>query len=691
MQTCATVLPRGVRHSPVFCRPPGRHSSVAFTAVALFLVLLCPGPAAAEGPTRPTAHSGSLAPDVFFDDITYTLRPAYFRTITVSPHDPKVAYAGSYNGFLWRTLDGGKTWEETRLIVEPPSFYGDLYQTVYFGVHRLPGGPSCAFEHFLSRRAGRAADVETAGGEGGAAGGGAGGAAANVNFGIGLPGTAPRLQLLVRKFGKPTSGMNIKQTLLLRGSRPTEIRMIVIHPSDPNVVFACTAFGLYKTYDGGLNWVRTFTGTSPAGRVAYHLALNPRDQREVLLGTGEGLYVSHDGGESFLKSTAKGVGEGTVNWIAFDPDDSRYVFVGTDSGVLRSPNGGSSWDYIYFTTFPTARIVRRVTQDPFDHRTGYIATHDGIFVTSDLLHGGLESWQRLGGLQFTGVKTSNIVACPRHRGHLWALTNMEVRSVNSPGDTETGGAFVWESIDAGQTWQVLFSGNTQGTMQWFDNSPQDPDLLWLAWSRSLLRMQRRASAEIREREIVVPDDPPIGEVIQAAFRYTGTDPGLALQYRQRSRLKALVPTLDASYRTYRWDDYRLLFDGLLPSLPFRQNEGAGLGYGEFRAMLTWDLGPLVFNLDSTLFGRVERLTFESRENVRNNMHRLYGERRRLRILLANEPPAGLRERIIYRLRIEELTAYIDFMTGNYLTRWAQGDRPSGRDTEWWTPWPVRAR
>ena len=651
----------------------------------------------------PPTRVGSLAPDISLRDVTYTLRSAYFRSATVSPHDPNVAYVSSWDGYVWKTIDGGQTWEESRLIVETRPFYGDQGERLYFGVHRTDGAdrslrvPPIIMPFPLSAALGAAFGgpgawvirglTDTVAAANAAPPSAAGAAGSNVNFGIGLPGGAPRLQLLVRKLGKPTSGTNMKQTLAVRGTRPTEIRVIVIHPKDSSIVFACSAFGLFRSTDAGNTWVRVYTGTKPNDRFAYHVAVDPKDGKRILLGSADGLWISNDGGDSFAKATQGGVGGGAILWVYFNPYDPRTIFAGTDSGLLRSSGNGATWDYIYFTTFPAARVVTYLEIDPHDHKTGYITTADGLFTTPDLLQGGLESWSRLGGLRFSGIISEKVHACPRHKGHLWTYTNMKTASVSAGGVVDAGGAFIMESLDGGQSWRAINAGNTFGSMQWFENDPRDPDLLWVIWSRSLARMVRRSAAEPRARRTVIPDDPPISEVLMAALMYSGVDVGRQLAYRARANWKALAPQIQATWTGLWTGSYSLMQSGLYPNLPFRYETTSPFGRNEFRVMAFWNLGDLVFNLDRTSFGRVDRLNAEVREaSIKVAMHRLYGELRRLRVLMANEPPRELRVRLMYRLRMEELTSYVNVMTGNYLTHWWQGHHSPGIEAKWWEPW-----
>ena len=50
------------------------------------------------------------------------------------------------------------------------------------------------------------------------------------------------------------------------------------------------------------------------------------------------------------------------------------------------------------------------------------------------------------------------------------------------------------------------------------------------------------------------------------------------------------------------------------------------------------------------------------------MQQLYEERRRVLILLATVPPNEAKSRFNLRLRLEELTAYLDYLTGGLYTQ-----------------------
>ena len=656
--------------------------------------------------------TGSMGENVYFKDITYTIRAAILKTITVSQHDPNVAYVGSTEGYLWWTTDGGNSWYESRPILKIRPFYGDAEQQVYFGIHRLsaPHWGSVHTTTEIGRDAGqptprrpvlsmRPVPIGFSGISPGAGGDLRVGASANVNFGIGLPGRAPRLQRTVRKFLKPTSGINMKQLLLVKGRRISQVRIITVHPTNPDIVWVCTTFGVFKSWDGGLNWVRIFVGTSGKNQYSFQLAVDPYDHNHVLLSTGNGVFESRDGGDIFSLTTAQGVGEGFINWIYFSPWHKGYVFAGTDFGVLRSKDHGRKWQWIYFTTFPPGRVVRNLVIDPFDKKRGYIGTHDGVYTTANMLTAGLEDWERLGGLQFVGHEAHKVAACPRHKGHLWALTNVRMPMTHGIGNFDAGGAYIWESVDGGYHWKIINYGNTMGSMSWFDNDSSDPDLLWVIWSRSAARMvrhrrqpppadvqQQREIEKVRKESVALLKAlPTLPDIVMAADRYVGTERVARFEYLLRSMIHVLVPRLDLSYVYQRMRRYPIRHDGLY-DLPFRLKADYSFGFSEFRGMLTWDLSPMLYNVEATLFGRVARYMGELGGNVVHGAWRKFGEIQRILARLAYDTPTDLRLRLFYKLRVQEYMQYLDFSTGGYLSRYLMGkDKPSG----WRTPYFMR--
>ncbi len=57
-----------------------------------------------------------------------------------------------------------------------------------------------------------------------------------------------------------------------------------------------------------------------------------------------------------------------------------------------------------------------------------------------------------------------------------------------------------------------------------------------------------------------------------------------------------------------------------------------------------------------------------RDDILGEVNRVFFERRRLKLELILEPPQGLKERLNKQLRLEELTAGLDALTGGYFSR-----------------------
>jgi len=120
----------------------------------------------------------------------------------------------------------------------------------------------------------------------------------------------------------------------------------------PEVVYAGTDLGLYRSDDGGGTW--RLLDTPMTGSMVWSLAIDPRDARVMFAGTGTpstpGVYRSTDDGKSWehrpmeIAAECPAVGIPRVTAIAIDPTDDRHVWAGIEvDGVRHSTDGGDTW------------------------------------------------------------------------------------------------------------------------------------------------------------------------------------------------------------------------------------------------------------------------------------------------------------------------------------------------------------
>lgn len=131
---------------------------------------------------------------------------------------------------------------------------------------------------------------------------------------------------------------------------PGRINLAQAH-SDPSVVFAGVHnrgagdfFGLYRTTDGGAAWSRRDATGAGCRRQCWYdmaLAVHPQNPEVVYFG-GVELYRSVTGGASF-QSIGNRI-HVDQHIITTDPRRPDMILVGNDGGVYRSMNRGDGWE-----------------------------------------------------------------------------------------------------------------------------------------------------------------------------------------------------------------------------------------------------------------------------------------------------------------------------------------------------------
>lgn len=132
-------------------------------------------------------------------------------------------------------------------------------------------------------------------------------------------------------------------------------RTYVFAPSNSNIRYASfgswdTSGGFYRTTDGGNTW--TEVGGSTITRTVIAVAIHPTNPDIVLAGTAYGgLYRSTDGGNSWTLVSG-GLKDDTFFSVAFAPSDPSIAYAGGYNWVYISTNVGQTWSNAD-SSFPT--------------------------------------------------------------------------------------------------------------------------------------------------------------------------------------------------------------------------------------------------------------------------------------------------------------------------------------------------
>jgi photosystem II stability/assembly factor-like uncharacterized protein len=178
---------------------------------------------------------------------------------------------------------------------------------------------------------------------------------------------------------------------IIEGMRNTYIKALVMDPKDPDVMYVATNGGVSKTTNGGDSWVSASNGLTT--RYMLSLTVDPKNTQVLYAGSdGSGLFKTEDGGGNWVSVggdiwMTKGVedefaepGEGTqstllVSSLAVNPVNTAIVYAGNPSGVFRSADSGQTW--VQINTGLTNTEIKSLTVTSTEPVTVYAGTADG--------------------------------------------------------------------------------------------------------------------------------------------------------------------------------------------------------------------------------------------------------------------------------------------------------------------------
>jgi photosystem II stability/assembly factor-like uncharacterized protein len=406
------------------------------------------------------------------------------------------------------------------------------------------------------------------------------------------------------------------QTVLIGSQALGRVKSIAFnHIGIQSRIYAATAQGLFFSDSGGKLWSRVngSIGQLSVQRVAVH-----RDNPRIVFAIAEGaVWRSVDRAEHWQRrrflNLDKSVSEAdtpveTPTVIGFGYQNSHLVYVGSSRGLWASEDLGDSWRAIPLKGVLSPQIQTLAVLEAHDHAV-IIGTDQGAYL-GDTREG---TWTEL----YQGMIARDIREIVIQKGELnrlWAATDNGLFSIASP-----------ELLAYRLTRAPIHAEQTE----------------WSA--RQLLR--------------TFSDEPTILEVQEAAISYAQVHPGKIEKWHRQAQWAALMPDIHLGWDTD--DNIELDRGGTQDPDTFI----FGPEERSWDVSLNWDLAKLIWNDDQTSIDTRSRLLVQLRDQILDQVNRIYFERRRLQteLLLGEEAP--FTKRLERELRLSELTARLDGLTG----------------------------
>ena len=164
---------------------------------------------------------------------------------------------------------------------------------------------------------------------------------------------------------------------------------VAVHPENPQVIFAGTQDGPYRSADRGEHWERLDYPSN--GAPVWTFTFRPGDPSVMYLGTAPGeIYRSRDGGDSWQNLNA-GMGSNEcamafptrVIALTVDPTNPEDIYAAIEvAGVIRSSDGGDTWEEITGSLAPDEGTLdlHGIQCTAASPNTVYITTRMGPYI-----------------------------------------------------------------------------------------------------------------------------------------------------------------------------------------------------------------------------------------------------------------------------------------------------------------------
>jgi photosystem II stability/assembly factor-like uncharacterized protein len=289
-----------------------------------------------------------------------------------------------------------------------------------------------------------------------------------------LVGTVGQGIMLSRDDGESWTRVSVRNGMHSDGI----VRCLTSDLRSPNVVYAGTDKGLYRSDDGGGQW--SLLDTPMKGSMVWSTAIDPVEPDTMFAGTGTpstpAIYRSTDSGRNWqrlgvdIAADCPNVGIPRPTGISIDPTNHRRVWVGLEvDGVRHSADGGETWSKVN-GQIPN-QDVHNVLVVAGPPKVVFTVVNDDVWRSTD------------DGRTWTPARARE--AFPWHYPRGIAVKPDDPRTVYvTLGDSTPGRiGTVMRSRDAGATWQNLALPGQPNSAMWTVSLPAAAPHMVFAASR----------------------------------------------------------------------------------------------------------------------------------------------------------------------------------------------------------------
>ncbi|MBI5740710.1 MAG: hypothetical protein HZA16_08305 [Nitrospirae bacterium] len=466
-------------------------------------------------------------------------------------------------------------------------------------------------------------------------------------------------------------GKTWEEILSLMGTGNTVTALVA---SEEGTVLAGTTGGLYRSGDSGIHWTRIFTGVGGPEDSVFSVAVDPGKPGVIFIGAGSGTYRTENNGKDWERG--KGIPGTIVTSIAIAGQPARTLYAATETGLYKSADYGTGWQRILGVIAAVEENgalieeketddeeagagarMRDVAVDPSDSSRIYLGTSKGLLISED----SGSSWKAAGEAGLLSREIRQITMSPGYADGIFASTEK--------------GAFQYHR--ASDDWNEIYEGLGSDDVRALAFSPglrHSHATLWAATGKGIYKTVPKIQPHSRGGDVDFQSvisrfdhEPTIEEIRAEAVAYAEVSPGKIEKWRKAAANKAWLPDLSFSYSKNRsWQKSTYFYS--TKDEKYTDDDLTHDRDKDWSVSVTWELGDLIWNNDQTSIDSRSKLMVELRDDVLNEVTRLYFERRRVQIEMLLSPPEDIAERTNKELRLQELTAGIDALTGSCLSK-----------------------